>query len=316
MKVSLIFTVYNEEKNIKELLDSVFSQTKVPDEIVILDSLSKDNTIKIIKSFKDKRIKLIEKKADIGTARNIAINKAKNEIILVTDGGCILDKSWVDEISKPFTDKSVDVVGGVFKPVGKNFFEKCQGVVVCKPIEKIDESKFLPSSRSFAFRKKVWRKIGGYPKHEIGGEDTKFVLDIVKKRYNLKITKKAIVYWRMRSPLKYFIRQYYLYAAGDARMGNILRMRTTLLFVLLLPVYLLAIFSLLLLKPIFSLILSAPLLLYLAYSGLAVAIKVKNPLGFFYGVELTFFKRFAYIAGIWREWLSDHSRGYKNENHE
>lgn len=316
MRTSLIFTVYNEEKNIKELLDSIFLQTKIPDEIIILDSLSKDKTVKIIKSYKSKKIKLIEKRADIGTARNIAIEKAKNDIILVTDGGCILDKNWVYEISKSFNDEGVDVVGGVFKPKAKNFFEKCQGIVVCKPIEKVDEKKFLPSSRSFAFRKRVWKEIGGYPKHEIGGEDTKFVLDIIKDGYNMKITKKAVVYWRMRSPMKYFIRQYYLYAAGDARMGNILRMRMALLFVLLSPLYAFSMVSLLFLRPLFSLILAVPLVLYLLYSGLSVAIRVKNPLGFFHGITLTLFKRLAYVVGIWREWLSNHSRGYKNENHE
>ena len=180
MKTSLIMTVYNEEKTIKEQINSILNQTKIPDEIVILDGLSKDNTAKIIGSFKNRRIKLLEKKADIGTARNICIKKAKNEIILVTDGGCLLDKNWVYEISKPFEDKNIDAVGGIFSPISKNFFEKCQGVIVCKSAEEIDEKKFIPSSRSFAFRKNVWKNAGGYPKHEIGGEDTRFVLNILK----------------------------------------------------------------------------------------------------------------------------------------
>jgi len=69
-------TVYNEGKTIKKEIESFLNQTRVPDEIIILDSLSKDNTVQIIKSFKSKIIKIIEKKSDMGTARNIAIVKA------------------------------------------------------------------------------------------------------------------------------------------------------------------------------------------------------------------------------------------------
>ena len=197
MKCSLVMILYNEEKTIKEEIKSFLNQTRVPDEIVIVDSLSKDNTARIIKSFKSRRIKIIEKKADIGTGRNIAIKKAKHEIILVTDGGCILDKKWVSEMMKPFEEKNADVVGGIFLPMTKNVFEKSQGAVICKSPNEIDEKKFIPSSRSFGFKKSVWQDVGGYPKHEIGGEDTRLVLNIIEKGYKIEITKKAIVYWNL-----------------------------------------------------------------------------------------------------------------------
>ncbi len=315
MKTSLICTTYNEEKTIGELLDSILKQTKVPDEIIIVDSLSKDNTTKIIRSFKDKKIKLIEKKCDIATGRNIAVKASKNNLILVTDGGCILDKKWCEEITKPFKDKSVKVAGGVFKPLAKNFFEKCEGVIVCKPIEKIDEIKFLPSSRSLAFKKDVWKKIGGYPIHKIGGEDTKFVLDLKERGFKIVVNKRAIAYWRMRSPLNNFIRQYYLYAVGDVKMGNIYRMKANLLFALLVPTYLLsAAASWFFYKPL-AVALFGFGFFYFLYHGIKVALAVKNIRGIYYGFLLSFFKRAAYVFGIWREWVIPYGGRYKNENY-
>ena len=62
MKVSLILTIRNEKDSIGQFLESVYEQTKVPDEIVIVDSMSTDNTVKIIKKYqKVMNIKLIRK---------------------------------------------------------------------------------------------------------------------------------------------------------------------------------------------------------------------------------------------------------------
>ncbi len=309
-------TVYNEGKTIKKEIESFLNQTRVPDEIIILDSLSKDNTVQIIKSFKSKIIKIIEKKSDMGTARNIAIVKAKNEIILVTDGGCILDKNWVSEMMKPFEDNKADVVGGIFFPLAKNVFDKSQGAVICKSLEEIDEKKFMPSSRSLGFKKKVWKDVDGYPKHEIGGEDTRFVLNIIEKGYKITITKKAIVYWRMRS-LKSFIRQFYLYAKGEVRAGNLAfpRMRRVLIASIIFPIYFLSLFFTLLFFRVFFLFLFFVPVLYFIYQGIKVSRKVNDIRGFYYGFLFSFLKRFMYFSGIWAEILSRKKDMYRNENY-
>lgn len=317
IKYSLIISTYNDEKTISSQINSILNQTLLPSEIIILDALSCDNTTKIIKSFKNKRIKLIEMDIDIGTGRNVAISEAENDIIFVTDGGCILDKNWAYEISKLFKNKEINVVGGVFKPIYKNFFEKCQGVIVCKPIEKINPETFLPSSRSFAFRKEVWKEVGGYPKHEIGGEDTRFVLNILKKGYKIHINKRAIVYWKMRSPLKNFIKQFYLYARGEVRSGNLAfpQMKPVLIASIIFSIYLIILlFTLIFFRSIFLVLIIIPLI-YFLYQGLKVAIRVKDIRGIYYGFILSFFKRFAYFSGIWAEILLVPTKDYRNENY-
>ena len=309
-------TVYNEGKTIKKEIESFLNQTRIPDEIIILDSLSKDNTVQIIKSFKNKRIKIIEKRSDMGTARNIAIRRAKNEVILVTDGGCILDKNWVYEMMKPFEENNADVVGGIYSPLAKNIFDKCQGAVICKFPEEIDEKKFIPSSRSLGFKKKVWEDVGGYPKHEIGGEDTRFILNIIERGHKITITKKAIVYWRMRS-LKSFIRQFYLYAKGEVRSGNLAfpQMRSVLIASVIFPIYIFFLLSSVIFsRTIFFVFLAIPLL-YFLYKGIRVAIKVKDIRGIYYGFLFSSLKRFMYFSGIWMEMLSKKKDTYRNENY-
>ncbi|HXT84033.1 MAG TPA: glycosyltransferase, partial [Verrucomicrobiae bacterium] len=101
MKISFITTVYNEEKTIDKLLNSLFRQSKMPEEIIIVDGGSSDNTIKKIHKFQMKTINhklrfvLLIKKGNRSVARNEAVKQAKGEIIVCSDAGCILDKNWI-----------------------------------------------------------------------------------------------------------------------------------------------------------------------------------------------------------------------------
>ena len=65
-KVSVIIPVYNSEKYIYECLNSVINQTYKNLEIICIDDSSTDNSVKIIKSIGDKRIKLIRLKENNG----------------------------------------------------------------------------------------------------------------------------------------------------------------------------------------------------------------------------------------------------------
>ena len=51
MKISFVTTVFNEEKTINKLLDSIKKQTVYPDEVIIVDGGSTDNTLSVISNF-------------------------------------------------------------------------------------------------------------------------------------------------------------------------------------------------------------------------------------------------------------------------
>ncbi|HEX8966026.1 MAG TPA: glycosyltransferase, partial [Patescibacteria group bacterium] len=179
MKTTFITTVFNEEKTILEFLHSLFAQTKLPDEIIIVDAGSTDKTVELISQFLPKKentfkVKLLFKKGNRSVGRNTAIAAATNEIILCSDAGCILDKNWVKNISKPFEKKDIDVVSGFYKPVAYTTFQKCLATYTSTMPDKIDAENFLPSSRSVAFKKSAWGKAGKYPEHLDYCEDLVF----------------------------------------------------------------------------------------------------------------------------------------------
>src|SRR3990167_7908357 len=101
MKLSLISTVLNEEETVENLFNSITAQTKNPDEIIIVDGGSTDNTLSVISNFQfpisNKKIKVrtLVRRGNRSVGRNEAINNATGDIILCTDAGNTLNKNWV-----------------------------------------------------------------------------------------------------------------------------------------------------------------------------------------------------------------------------
>lgn len=302
MKTTLICPIYNEKNSIEELINSMLNQSKKPDEIIFVDSFSKDGTAEIIKKHakKDKKIKLIQEKSNIAEARNIAVKNSKYEIIAATDASSKLDKYWLEKIIEPFKDKSVDVVSGGYIAASKGGIEDYLAMLTVKSMEDWDEKTFLPSGRSIAFRKKAWNAVGGYPENLYTGEDTLFDLKLKEKGFNFKLQKSALVYWRGRNTIKKFVKQFYLYGKGDGEAGNLKKMKSNLVFFLGINFWMLGIIMSLILKPLFTIILLAPLILYLILSGIKYAIKKKRIGCLFWIPILLFLKRFSYFFGVWR----------------
>ena len=98
-KVSIIIPVYNSEKYIKECLESIVNQTYTKLEIIVVNDVSTDNSINIIKQFKDKRIKIVNLNYNSGVAiaRNRGIEEATGDYICFIDS----DDYWnLEKIEK------------------------------------------------------------------------------------------------------------------------------------------------------------------------------------------------------------------------
>ncbi|QES89195.1 glycosyltransferase family 2 protein [Rhizosphaericola mali] len=110
-KVSVLIPVFNGEKFILESLNSILNQTFQDFEIIIIDDYSTDNTISIINSINDNRIKLFK------NSENLKIIRTLNKGILHCNGTYIV-RMDADDISLPnriesqvaFMDKNPDIV--------------------------------------------------------------------------------------------------------------------------------------------------------------------------------------------------------------
>ncbi len=220
MKTSLISTVLNEEKTIDLFLKLILRQTKKPNEIVIVDAGSTDKTLKKIKEWQKRLpIKLIIRPgANRSQGRNIAIKNTKYQNIAISDAGCILTSNWLEEITKPLKNRGTLAVAGNYQPLAQNPFQECLAAYACADIYQKDKRQFLPSSRSVAFKKEVWKKVGGYPKKLNYCEDLVFDQKVKRAGFSFRFSPKATVYWPQRKNLKEAFRQFYNYAFGDGQV--------------------------------------------------------------------------------------------------
>lgn len=85
--ISIITTTYNEEKYISTAIESILKQTYTNFELIIVDDGSTDNTVTIIESFKDNRVKLFKLPFNqgVGKAHAFAIEKANGQYIAIAD---------------------------------------------------------------------------------------------------------------------------------------------------------------------------------------------------------------------------------------
>lgn len=218
--ISVISTVLNEGESIRRLMDSLVAQSCQPDEVIIVDGGSHDNTVEVLHEYEDRlplRV-IVAPGSNISVGRNKAIAAARHEIIAVTDAGVTLDNDWLQNITRPLLeDDFVEVVAGFFHPDPHTLFEAAMSATVLPLSDEIDPDKFLPSSRSIAFRKSAWEAVGGYPEWLDYCEDLIFDLRLKTIAAPQVFEPKAVVYFRPRSSLNAFYKQYYLYARGDGK---------------------------------------------------------------------------------------------------
>ena len=93
--VSVIMNCHNGEKFLKDSLKSLLKQSYKNWELIFFDNNSSDNSKKIIKLYKDKRIKffLSKKKVNLYNARNLAIKKSTGKYISFLDVDDLWDKN-------------------------------------------------------------------------------------------------------------------------------------------------------------------------------------------------------------------------------
>ena len=82
-------------------------------------------------------------------------------------------------------------------------------------LPEIDPKRYLPSSRSVAFRKEWWARAGGYPEWLRTGEDLVFDFALLRAGARLQFAPEALVGWSPQSSLRGFFWQYWHYARGD-----------------------------------------------------------------------------------------------------
>lgn len=199
--VTIIIPAYNEEITIKKTIESIL-QSNYPNEfnVIVIDDGSKDNTLKLAKQIKDKRVQVFTKSnGGKGTALNLGISKAKGEIIFTMDADTYVDKNSMQRMVRYFKEPQVMAVTPamvVHNP--KSILQRLQsteyllGLFLRRVFAALNALYITPGAFS-CYRAEFFKKHGGFDEDNIT-EDLEIGLRIHLKGYRIENSPESPAY--------------------------------------------------------------------------------------------------------------------------
>jgi len=227
--VTVAISAYNEEKNIKNFLESVLAQKEMGfaiEAIWIFSDGSTDKTVSTIKSLKDKRIKVFEDKVRRGKSGrlNQIYSKLESDILIQSDADVIFAHPYVVyDIIQPLLKKTaVGMCGGNPIPLtGETFTEKAVNCTVNSflPLRKTlrgGNNIFSVDGRILAYKKELVKKMH-IPEDMIANDAFTYFLCLTKG-YEYRFVENAVVNFRSPQNLADHIKQNTRFKAARLRM--------------------------------------------------------------------------------------------------
>ncbi len=227
--VTVAISALNEQDNIIDWLKSVTKQKEknfVLEKIIIHSDGSTDNTVKLAKSIRDSRIKIIDHKKRMGKSfrLNQIYKDLETEFLVQSDADVVFAHELVisDLIHSFLGNQNIMMCGGNSVPVGfKTFVEKalkCSFIIYANQRDKVRNGNnlFSVDGKLVAYRKKFCKEIF-IPSNMIGN-DVYTYFECISRGYLYRFTKKAIVYFRFPQNLKDNIKQATRFAATPLRL--------------------------------------------------------------------------------------------------
>ncbi len=110
--VSVVVIVLNGAVSIRGCLDALIAQEYPRDryEIIVVDNGSNDGTVELAGQYPVRIVH--EPKRGYAPARNAGVKASAGEIVAFTDADCFADRDWLRELTQPYRDPGVGLVGG------------------------------------------------------------------------------------------------------------------------------------------------------------------------------------------------------------
>jgi glycosyltransferase involved in cell wall biosynthesis len=231
--ISVVVPVLDDREGMRELLEALAAQSRLPDECIVVDGGSSDGTVELLNGWLPPFPLRVISRPDrnIAAARNAGVEAARSAWIACTDAGCRPVPGWLEAIDA--ARGSSDVVGGV---VAVEAWTPLQRALAITHYPRADElgrpSAWIRASHRLfgrayvearsggaylAFRKSVWRALGGFPEKLYAGEDRAFTSAVVRAGYRTARVPEAGVRWHPPPTWVGNARMFYTYSRGDVR---------------------------------------------------------------------------------------------------
>lgn len=239
MKVSILASVYNEEKTLKPFLDGVFSQTipsGVEVELLVCNDASTDESGDILNQAlyeeRDLSLRVIHNTTNVGQA--VSINRlfkiAKGSIVVFIDGDAIAQKNWLMNLIEPVLSGRAEIVQGNYwtqygaRTLVVSEHEKWRRSASLRRFGNTDETVRTVNTRNFAIAADLLREVHerfGYilNPHATCGADTELGLFLSGSGHKIVLKEDAVVAHDDPATLRGILRQKMHHGFHDGLLG-------------------------------------------------------------------------------------------------
>jgi glycosyltransferase involved in cell wall biosynthesis len=162
--ISIVISTKNEEKNLKNLLDSIKSQSFTDYEIVVVDNNSTDTTVSIANNYTENVYNFGPERS---AQRNFGVSKSSGRFVLILDADMILENGLLDELNSfALQNKEYKCLTMKEEPTGESFWAKCKKL----------ELEFYTQAKDFElaprwFNREIFDEFHGFDENQTGTED-------------------------------------------------------------------------------------------------------------------------------------------------
>ena len=203
MKISIITATYNSAATVKDTFNSVLAQTYNDIEYIVVDGLSKDNTVEIIKEYEPlfggKMRWISEKDKGLYDAMNKGIAMATGDVVgILNSDDFYTSNDALAVIAGTMKDNSIDAVYGDIHFVNDDDLNKCvryySSAIFKRSLMRIG---LMPAHPSFYCKREVYTKYGAFDTgYKIGADFESLLRYIFVNRIKTQYIKKDFVTMR------------------------------------------------------------------------------------------------------------------------
>jgi len=194
--------VYNGEAYLRECVDSVFSQTYGDFEFLVIDDGSVDLTSDILRSYKDKRMRLVRNDRNISqvASLNVGLRQALGEYVVRIDADDMMLSGRIER-QLDFLSRRPDVAlvgsrGEAIDEKGRLILKNKIPLRREEIIANIITAGFVSVHSSFMFRKDAVLDVGGYNEDFSFTEDFKLIIDLLIRGYHVNNMRDVLIRYR------------------------------------------------------------------------------------------------------------------------
>lgn len=229
--ISILLPVRNEGTYLRRALDSVLAQDYPTEkiEILVVDGMSTDETRAIVAAYQQKvpRLLLLDNPGRIvPTGMNLAIPRAKGEILIRVDGHCEIASDYVSRCVAYLQRDQADGVGGPMETIGETPLARLIAIAMSSPFGVGNSAfrtltgKTMPADTvPFpAYKRSVIEQAGGYDEELVRNQDDEYNYRLRELGYRILLAADVCSKYYSRSSLRSLWRQYFQYGYWKVRV--------------------------------------------------------------------------------------------------